>query len=76
MKSFMRSNDEGAATSIWCATAPELTEHTGRYYDDCSEREPSALAKDDALAQELWQHSEDWSRRNAPASASQRVPAA
>jgi len=76
MKSFMRSNDEGAATSIWCATAAELAEHTGRYYDDCRERTPSALAQNEALAKELWQHSVDWSRQVETASASQRVPAA
>lgn len=76
MKSFMKSNDEGAATSIWCATALELAEQTGRYYDDCREKEPSALAKNEALAQELWQRSVDWSRHAAPVSASERVPAA
>jgi NAD(P)-dependent dehydrogenase (short-subunit alcohol dehydrogenase family) len=67
MKSFMRSNDEGAATSIWCATAAEVAEHTGRYYDDCREKQPSALARNEALAEELWQRSTDWTREAAPA---------
>ncbi|HJL18769.1 MAG TPA: SDR family oxidoreductase [Sandaracinaceae bacterium LLY-WYZ-13_1] len=60
MKLFMSSNEEGAATSIHCATAPELAEHSGRYYDDCTEREPSELAKDEALAAELWERSVSW----------------
>jgi retinol dehydrogenase 12 len=76
MKRFMRSNDEGAATSIWCATAAELAEQTGRYYDDCREKEPSALAENETLAQELWQRSVAWSRYASPVSVSERVPAA
>ncbi len=63
MKLFMRSNEEGAQTSLKCATAPELAHSNGRYYDaDGSEREPSRLAKDDALAAELWARSEAWVR--------------
>lgn len=73
MKSLMRSNEEGAATSVWCATAPELAEFTGRYYDDCRERTPSALAQDETFAKELWERSVTWSRQAEPA---QRIPAA
>ncbi len=63
MKLFMRSNAQGAQTSLKCATAPELASSNGRYYDaDGSEREPSRLAKDDALAAELWARSEAWVR--------------
>jgi NAD(P)-dependent dehydrogenase (short-subunit alcohol dehydrogenase family) len=62
MKAFMKSSEEGAATSIHCATAPELADHTGRYYDDCAEKAPSALADDAALAAELWERSVEWTR--------------
>jgi retinol dehydrogenase 12 len=59
MKMRMLSTGQGAATSLYCATAPELEGVTGRFYDNCREREPSAVATTD-LAGELWQRSEAW----------------
>ncbi len=59
MKAFMRSPEDGARTSIWCATAPELSGVSGRYYVDCRERQPSRVATP-ALAAELWARSEEW----------------
>jgi NAD(P)-dependent dehydrogenase (short-subunit alcohol dehydrogenase family) len=57
MKRKMLSNDEGAKTSIYCATSPEVAGDDGRYYDTCREKEPSALAQDADLAERLWQKS-------------------
>lgn len=63
MKLFMRTNEEGATASIRCAAAPELVNESGRYYDDDGrEREPAKLAKDEALAKELWRRSVEWTR--------------
>lgn len=59
-RAFMKSTEDGARTSLWCATAPALAEHSGRYYDDCQERRPSRTALDDELAAELWKRSEAW----------------
>lgn len=59
MKRFMRSSEEGARTSIWCATAPELAGVSGRYYDDCREKAVSRVATPE-LAAELWARSEEW----------------
>jgi retinol dehydrogenase-12 len=56
-KLFMTSNEKGAQTSVYCATAPELASVSGRYYEKSREKEPSAVAKDEALARELY----DWS---------------
>ncbi len=56
---FMRSTEEGAKTTLWCATAPELADQTGRYYDDCQEKEPNPVATPE-LAAELWRRSEEW----------------
>ena len=55
----MKSSEEGATTSVWCATAPELAGQSGRYYDDCKEKEPSAVATPE-LGRELWERSEAW----------------
>lgn len=54
---FMISNEKGAVTSVYCATAPELANVAGRYYDKSREKEPTAVAKDEKLARELY----DWS---------------
>jgi retinol dehydrogenase-12 len=55
----MLTIDQGAQTSLYCATAAELTQVSGRYYEDCAEREPSPVATPE-LAARLWQHSEKW----------------
>ena len=60
MKLFMISNEEGAATTLYCATSPEVAEHDGRYYDKCREKKPSRLARDEALAKALWEKSVEW----------------
>ncbi|MBK9030279.1 MAG: SDR family oxidoreductase [Myxococcales bacterium] len=60
MTRFMKSTADGARTSIYCATAPELAGVSGRYYTDSKEKRPSRLADDAALAAELWQRSEAW----------------
>jgi retinol dehydrogenase-12 len=59
MKRFMRSAEEGAATSLYCATAPELAGVSGRYYDHSREKKPSAVATAE-LGAELWARSEEW----------------
>lgn len=61
MKKFMVTPEEGAQTSIRCATAPELASETGRYYDrDGKERSPNQLANDEELAKQLWTKSAEW----------------
>ena len=60
MKLRMISTEEGAKTSLYCATAPECAGESGLYYDKCQVRSPSALGQDRALARELWRRSEDW----------------
>ena len=57
-KLFMLSNEAGARTPLYCATAPELATTSGRYYDRGRETWPSALAADATLAQELWVRTE------------------
>jgi retinol dehydrogenase 12 len=58
MKLFMISNEAGARTPLYCATAPELSSSTGRYYDKSREVAPNPLANDETLARELWTRTE------------------
>lgn len=55
MKLFMLSNEQGARTPLYCATAPELRGVSGRYYERSEEKRPSAAAESEALASELWE---------------------
>jgi NAD(P)-dependent dehydrogenase (short-subunit alcohol dehydrogenase family) len=57
MKLGMLSAENGARTSLHCATAPELATASGRYYEDRAEARPSRVATDDALAARLWDES-------------------
>ena len=54
----MITNEEGALTSLYCATSPEVATHTGRYYSKQREARASAESHDDALARSLWEWSE------------------
>ncbi|MDH4608063.1 SDR family oxidoreductase [Pseudomonas sp. BN102] len=60
LKKFMRSEAEGAATTLFCATTPALSTQSGLYYADCAEAEASPTAQDMALAAELWRLSQEW----------------
>jgi retinol dehydrogenase 12 len=55
----MLSVDEGAATSLYCATSPEVAEASGLFYDKCAPRAASRVATPE-LGAELWQRSEAW----------------
>jgi retinol dehydrogenase-12 len=59
LKRRMRSPAEGAQTSVYCATSPEVAGDTGLYYDNCKRKEPSRHATA-ALAAQLWERSEAW----------------
>jgi NAD(P)-dependent dehydrogenase (short-subunit alcohol dehydrogenase family) len=59
MTRFMKSPEEGARTSLYCASSPEVADDTGRYYTDCAVMEPNAAATPE-LAAELWRRSEEW----------------
>jgi retinol dehydrogenase 12 len=55
----MLSVTDGALTSLYCATSPEVAEVSGRFYEKCAERTPSPVATVD-LGRELWSRSAEW----------------
>jgi len=61
-KRFMKSVEDGAKTTLYCATSPDVAKETGLYYDSCAVKEASELARDETLARELWKKSEAWVR--------------
>jgi dehydrogenase/reductase SDR family protein 13 len=57
MKLFMKSTADGARTTLYCVTTPDL--RSGAFYTDSREKEPSGVATPE-LAAELWARSEAW----------------
>jgi NAD(P)-dependent dehydrogenase (short-subunit alcohol dehydrogenase family) len=51
---FMISPEQGARTSIYLASAPEVQGVTGRYFKNCREANPSAEALNENVANRLW----------------------
>jgi retinol dehydrogenase 12 len=60
----MLTVDEGAVTSLYCATSPDVARDSGKFYDTCAERAPSRVATPE-LAAELWKRSEEWTAPSA-----------
>ena len=54
--------EQGAETTMYCASSEDCAGQTGLYYDKCRAKRPSAMAQDKALAAELWKRSEEWVR--------------
>ena len=51
--------EQGARTSIYLATSPEVEGVTGRYFSGCKAVRPSRAARDESAARRLWQWSEE-----------------
>lgn len=56
----MLNPEQGAATTVFCATDPGLGGESGNYYARSARAEPSPAAQDPDLASELWARSEQW----------------
>ncbi|HEY5025597.1 MAG TPA: SDR family oxidoreductase [Acidimicrobiales bacterium] len=59
IKPFVLSAEQGARTSIYLASSPDVATVTGRYFVKCKPRTPSAAARDDEAARRLWKVSEE-----------------
>ncbi len=55
---LMKSPQQGAATSVFGATAPSLSGRSGEYLANCAPKTPARDALDDTLAERVWQLSE------------------
>jgi len=63
----MKTVEEGAATTCYVATSPELVDVRGFYFADCNVAEGTAYLRDDAMAAPLWRVSADLTRDYLPA---------
>jgi len=60
IKMFMISNEEGALTTLHCASSDTVAHESGYYYDLCKRTDPSVLSTDLSLAAQLWEQSDQW----------------
>ncbi len=55
---FSLTPEQGARTSVYLCSSPEVEGVTGKYFAKCKEKTPSAKARDEAAAARLWEVSE------------------
>jgi hypothetical protein len=51
---FFRTPAQGAATSIWLASAPDAEGLSGQYFVDCKAKRSSPVSYDETMARRLW----------------------
>lgn len=58
-KPFATKPEQGADTSVYLASSPEVIDVSGRYFDEnqCLQK-PSSIARNEQLARRLWEYSE------------------
>jgi len=62
---FIRKHDQGAQTSIYLASSPEVEGLSGKYFVDCKAVDSSPRSYDQALAEKLWQVSLELTGKSA-----------
>ena len=67
---FMITPEEGARTSVYLASSPEVEGVTGQYFDKCAPKEPSRAALEVDAPARLWTVSEEMTRVREPVRAS------
>lgn len=57
---FAISEADGAKTSVYLASSPEVEGVTGKYFVKCRERRPAKFCEDEAVAKRLWELTEQY----------------
>ena len=61
LRSMLRCWTQGAATTCYVATHPNVKGVSGKYFNDCNENSSiSSYASDPELAAKLWKYSEEF----------------
>ncbi|XP_053662322.1 WW domain-containing oxidoreductase [Anopheles marshallii] len=63
VRPFTKSLQQAASTTIYCATAYELTGLTALYFNNCYVCDPSGASKNEQLQQSLWELSDKMIQR-------------
>ncbi len=54
LRPFLKSPQQGAKTTIYTSVSPELDGISGKYFENCKEKQPKPWAQDDDAAAMLW----------------------
>lgn len=54
---FIKTPEQGAQTTLYCALDKKCEDQSGLYYADCKNKEPARRARKDETAKELWKES-------------------
>jgi hypothetical protein len=54
----MKTSEEGAGTTIHCATSPDVLPDAGSFFDRCALGSVSTAGANDELADALWEQTE------------------
>ncbi|XP_049933025.1 short-chain dehydrogenase TIC 32, chloroplastic-like isoform X7 [Nymphaea colorata] len=63
---FLKTVQQGAATTCYLALHPNMEGVSGKYFSDCNEDQPSAYGRDADLAKGLWEFSEEMTSTKLP----------
>jgi WW domain-containing oxidoreductase len=58
-KVFTKTIPQGAATTVYVATAPALADTSGHFFEDCNPILAGGYTEDRAMAKRLWAVSEE-----------------
>ncbi|HMK63632.1 MAG TPA: SDR family oxidoreductase [Acidimicrobiales bacterium] len=67
IKPFILTAAQGARTSVYLASSPEVEGVTGQYFIRCRARQPSKVARDSEAALRLWEASDKLIAERSPA---------
>eukprot|EP01119_Soliformovum_irregulare_P017993 TRINITY_DN543_c0_g1_i1.p1 TRINITY_DN543_c0_g1~~TRINITY_DN543_c0_g1_i1.p1 ORF type:complete len:345 (+),score=87.80 TRINITY_DN543_c0_g1_i1:118-1152(+) len=60
LRFFFKSANDGAQTTLHCATTPDLYKYGGEYFDNCGPATPHPAASENAPSRKLWELTENW----------------
>lgn len=63
--SALKTAEEGAETTLHCATASGLRDEDGVYYSSSKPKKPSRASQDSLLARQLWDLSLEWTAKRS-----------
>ncbi|XP_049933024.1 short-chain dehydrogenase TIC 32, chloroplastic-like isoform X6 [Nymphaea colorata] len=66
LRPFLKTVQQGAATTCYLALHPNMEGVSGKYFSDCNEDQPSAYGRDADLAKGLWEFSEEMTSTKLP----------
>jgi len=69
----MITPEQGAQTSLYLATSPQVAGITGEYFSNSKQAKSSAASRDDAAAARLWEISEQIAREAQPQKATSTI---